>query len=217
MLALGPLRSRGSIAGEMARSLKIASAVAGTWLALYLLGGAVARHYSPDFSKPNNIKAYIAKHIRYRTQARPTVRPSIDIGIGFGCDKKLYGWNPRTGTLSVDDRSEPERTRGEYASPPISDESLTAFIAGLGVAQIKTLPSAFQKLSELKLSRPGILVGIAGGVTGFALGFWRSYALDPDCGSQELKEVAGDSTFWRELSERLPLTKGVGGNTAPSE
>jgi hypothetical protein len=200
----------------MTRLYKITIAIACIWVALYFLGGAVARHYNPDFSNPNNIKAYIVNHIRSRDQAGPTVQPSIDKEIGFTCDKKFYGWNPRTGMPFVDDRSDPEWTRGKYTSPPISDKNIAAYAAVFGVANIKTLPDAFQKLSELKLSRPGSLVVIVSGATGFALGFWRSYTTDPDCGSQVLKEVAGDKTFWRELSDSQPLTKDVGGNTAPA-
>jgi hypothetical protein len=201
----------------MPRFLKLASLVACTWFVLFLVGTAVARCYAPDFGRPNHVKAYIAKHIRYLTHARSTVRPSIDIGIGFTCDGRLYAWNPRTGTLSVDEQREPAGKAGGKPSPPISDPGIQGLVAGLAVPEARSLPGVLAKLAKLRPVSPGTMGALVGGVTGFPLGFWHSYASAPDCGSPVLKEAVEDTAFWRDLSDRLPLTKGMAGSAAPIE
>jgi hypothetical protein len=196
----------------MSRYLKLASVVAGVWGVLYVLGGAVARYYGVDFSKPSAIKSHIARHLRYRTQARPDdVRPAIDIGIAYVCEEKVYGWNPRADAIFVDGgfQSTGKGQQGDSGPPPIHDPGLEAFIAGLGVAPSPPLPGALQNLADFEGQRRGILATLAGGLTGFPLGFWHGYASVPDCGSRAFENVIGDKAFWTELSDRLPLTKGM--------
>jgi hypothetical protein len=198
----------------MTRYLKFATPIVGVWGVLYLLGGAVAWYYGADFSKPSAIKSHIATHLRYRTQARPDeVRPAIDVGIAYVCKGKVYGWNPRADAIFIDGAPQSKENAAQAGSMPplIRDASLETFIAGLGVSSPRPLPSTLQRLAELQGQRGSTSATLVGGLTGFALGFWRGYASAPDCGSQAFEAVVGDKAFWRELSDRLPLTKGIGG------
>jgi hypothetical protein len=212
-IATPPLVAAHDERRKMPRLLKITGVVAGAWLALYGLGGGVARYYAPDFGKPAAVKAHIARHIRYRAQPRPVQgRPAIDIGIGVVCGEKVYGWNPRAGTPFVDDGPGAGRTHDEPSPPRINDVGLDAFIAGLGAPETRPLPRTLRKLADLDgRQRRGALVTLAGGLTGFAPGFWHGYRSAPDCDSRAFKDVVGDNAFWRELADCLPLTKGIGG------
>jgi hypothetical protein len=192
----------------MPRPLKVASVVVGVWSVLYVMGGAVARYHGADFTQPNAIKAHIARHLRYRTQARPDeLRPAIDVGIGYVCDEKIYGWNPRADATFVDSSSHGKAAPDAAGPRTIQDAGLETFVAGLGVAQPRPLPGVLQPLAR---HERGTWTTLAGGLSGFALGFWNGYAAAPDCGSRAFGEVVADKAFWRELAERLPLTKGMG-------